>query len=73
MRKSRMKGSYTIEAAIYIPLVMFLLFQTMEIAIDEWQESKKREVCEVLQELDVVREFYGYQVLDEVRKEIEDD
>ncbi|MBQ2900482.1 MAG: hypothetical protein IJA07_04230 [Agathobacter sp.] len=73
MRRVWYKGSYTVEAAIYIPIVLFLLFQTIGIAIDFWQESKQREVCEALQELDIVKEFYGYQILDEVRKEIEDE
>lgn len=73
MKKRRLKGSYTVEAAIYIPIILFMLFQTLDIAIDFWQESKQREVYEPLQELDIVKEFYGYQILDEVRKEMEDD
>lgn len=72
MKKS-ISGSYTIEAAVYIPMIMFMLFFTIEIAIDNWQESKNREVSKVLQEIDVVSEFYGYQIVDEIRKEIQDD
>lgn len=72
MKKS-ISGSYTIEAAVYIPMIMFMLFLTIEIAIDNWQESKNREVSKVLQEIDVVSEFYGYQIVDEIRKEIQDD
>jgi len=72
MRKRRWKGSYTLEAAIYVPIILFILFQTLEIAIDYWQESRQREVSKDLQELDIVKEFYGYQILDEVRKEVED-
>ena len=68
-----MKGSYTVEAAIYIPMILLLLFQSLDLAIDFWQESKQREVCEKLQTLDIVNEFYGYQILDEARKEIRDD
>lgn len=73
MKKHTYKGSYTVEAAIYIPMILFLLFQSLEIAIDCWQKSREREVYEALQELDVVKEFYGYQIIDEVRKEINDD
>lgn len=73
MKKGWKKGSYTIEAAIYIPIIMFMLFQALEIAIDEWQESKEREVCEALLEIDIVKEFYGYQILEEIGKEIEND
>ena len=68
-----MKGSFTVEAAIYIPMILFLLFQSLDLAIDFWQESKQREVCEKLQTLDIVNEFYRYQILDEARKEIRDD
>jgi hypothetical protein len=50
-----------------------LLFQSLEIAIDFWQESRERTVCEKLQNLDIVSEFYGYHILDETKKEIEDD
>lgn len=73
MKNVNWKGSYTVEAAIYIPMILFLLFQSLEVAIDFWQESKQREVCEELQSLDIVSEFYGYHILDETRKEILDD
>ena len=71
--KRRLKGSYTIEAAIYIPMILFILVQTMDLAIDFWQKSKSREVPGYIQKLDSVKEFYGYQILHEVGKEIGDD
>lgn len=71
--KKYQKGSYTIEAAIYIPIILFMLVQSLEIAIDFWQESRVREVNEELQRIDIVKQFYGYQILDEVRGEILDD
>ena len=67
------KASYTVEAAVYIPIILFVLLQTLEIAIDEWQESKERQSYVGLEQLDIVSEFYGYQILGEVQKEIEDD
>lgn len=73
MRRKRVKGSYTIEAAIYIPIILFIMCQTLRIAIDFWQESRTREVNEVLLELDIVKEFYNYQVINEIGKEIVDD
>lgn len=73
MSRKKLKGSYTIEAAIYIPIILFIMCQTLQIAIDFWQESREREVNKVLQELDIVREFYSYQVLDEIGKEIIND
>lgn len=73
MTRKRIKGSYTIEAAIYIPMVLFILFHSLRMGIDYWQRSKEREVSQVLQKLDIVQEFYGYQILEEVGKELEDD
>lgn len=73
MSRKKLKGSYTIEAAIYIPIILFIMCQTLQIAIDFWQESREREVNKMLQELDIVREFYSYQVLDEIGKEIIND
>lgn len=72
MRKQKFKGSYTIEAAIYIPFILFLMFQSLKISIDYWQLSRERVMCESLQELDTVKEFYIYQILEEVGEEIED-
>lgn len=72
MRKLKLKGSYTIEAAIYIPFILFLMLQSLKISIDYWQASRERVRCESLQELDTVREFYVYQILEEVGEEIED-
>jgi len=71
--KSRLKGSYTVEAAVYIPIILFMLFHSLDIAIDFWQESREREISKQMEELDCVKEFYGYQILDEIRKEIQDD
>lgn len=71
--KNRLKGSYTVEAAVYIPIILFMLFHSLDIAIDFWQESREREISKQLEELDCVKEFYGYQILDEIRKEIQDD
>ena len=73
MKNYRLKASYTIEAAVYIPMILFLLFQSLGIGIDYWQASKEREVKKVLLELDIVQEFYGYQILEEIGKELEDD
>ena len=68
-----LQASYTIEAAIYVPMILFLLMQTIDIAIDRWQICREREVYKGLRKLDIVQEFYGYQILEEVREEIVDD
>lgn len=71
--KRTLKGSYSIEAAVYIPIILYMLFQSVEIGIDFWQKSKEREVSIWLQELDSVKDFYGYQIIDEIGKEIGND
>ena len=68
-----MKGSYTIEAAIYIPLILGLIFFSLHMGIEYWQKSRNREVSKGLRELDIVQEFYGYQILEEIGKELEKD
>ena len=67
------RASYTLEAAIYIPMILFLLFYTVEFAIDRWEVSKEREVYAGIYQLDIVSEFYGYQIMEEIGKEIIDD
>ena len=67
------KGSYTIEAAIYIPILLFLFFQSLELSIDFWMQSKEREVLSELTEIDIVKEFYTYQIIEEIEKEFLDD
>lgn len=71
--KRTLKGSYSIEAAVYIPIILYMLFQSVEIGIDFWQKSKEREVSIWLQELDSVKDFYGYQIIAEIGKEIGND
>lgn len=67
------KASYSIEAAIYTPVVLFVLFHSLSIGIDFWQESRLRNINEQLKGLDIVQEFYMYQVTDEVVGEIMDE
>ena len=73
MKRRYWKGSYTIEAAIYIPMILFLLYQSLGIAIDKWQNSRLREAAQTRVEMDIIGEFYGYQILDEIGKEIGND
>ena len=73
MKKRTYKGSYTIEAAIYIPILMFLFFQCLDVSIDFWMKSKNREVFAELENLNVVKEFYMYQIVEEIEKELGND
>lgn len=72
MWRKKVKGSYTLEAAVYIPMILFLLFGSLDIGIHYWQKSRERAVSQEVLQLDIVQEFYGYQVLEEIGKEMED-
>ena len=72
MKEKTLKGSYTLEAAIYIPIIMFLLLGSMDLGIQYWQRSREREINQELQDLNILQEFYGYQILEEVGKELKD-
>ena len=72
MKEKTLKGSYTLEAAIYIPIIMFLLLGSMDLGIQYWQRSREREINRELQDLNILQEFYGYQILEEVGKELKD-
>ena len=50
---------------------MFMLFYSTEIAIENWNASREKVVCEAVEQLNTVEEFYKYQILEEVRKELE--
>ena len=71
-KETWLKANYTIEAAIYIPIVMFVLFQSIKIGIDFFQESKEREINEKLVKMDIVQEFYNYQILAEAWEEVQE-
>lgn len=67
------RGSFTVEATIIVPLFIFMILTVLRIGIGFFQDSAKREVSPELEKLDIVSEFYNYQVLGEVGKEIFDD
>ena len=71
--KGFVKGSYTIEAAVYIPLILLLLCFSLKTGIGFLQESRNREGNRKLMEIDSVKEFYMYQILGEIGKELSDD
>lgn len=62
-----------IEAAIWVPFVLLLIVMVLKLGIEFYQNSKNRENYYGLDELDIVQEFYNYQILGEIREEILDD
>ena len=73
MKRMRHRGSFTIEAAIWVPFMMFLIMGTIQIGIMFFQESVKRESYSGLMQLDIVQEFYNYQILGEIGEELVND
>lgn len=67
------RGSFTVEATIYIPLFLFLIMNVLSLGIVFFQESRTREENTAIQELDIVQEFYNYQILGEIGEEIWND
>ena len=73
MKKRWKKASFTIEAAIYVPVILFVLFQAVDMGIQFFEWSKTREINLRLQEIQVVEDFYHYQILGEMWEEMKDD
>ena len=73
MKMMMCKGSFTIEASVYIPLIMFIMMQVLSIGVYYFQDSRCREMDSEIKGLNIIREFYNYQILEEVGKEVIDD
>ncbi len=67
------KGSYTIEAAVWVPLLLTVILLSLETGIKLYQEVVNWTYSEKTESLHIVREFYNYQVLEEVVQEVEND
>ncbi|MBR4027455.1 MAG: pilus assembly protein [Lachnospiraceae bacterium] len=67
------KGSYTIEGTILVPMLLFVIFTTVQMGISFYQEGIKTEISDKIQNFDIVEEFYAYQLLKEVVGELEND
>lgn len=73
MKRAYRKGSFTIEAAILAPFVLFLMTTVMQYGISFYQKSVQREVLDVLKNWDAVSRFYEIQLIKEAGEEIKDD
>lgn len=73
MRQIWQTGSFTIEAAIWIPIIFFFIIGTMKIGIVFFQNSIEKEISARIVQLDVVQEFYNYQIVEEIGEEVLDD
>lgn len=67
------KGSYTIEAAVWIPLFLLVVYLALGTGIKLYREVADSALSDKTESLNIVQEFYNYQVLEEVIKEVEND
>jgi hypothetical protein len=56
------KGSYTVEAAIVVPLLLFVFVAAMNIAINLYQEIREGQPEYFSEELWVVDTFYKWEI-----------
>lgn len=67
------KGSYTIEAAVWVPLFLMMIAMALKTGIMLYTEVATTGYHEKLQNMDIVQEFYNYQILEEIIQEVTDD
>ncbi|MBR2046109.1 MAG: pilus assembly protein [Agathobacter sp.] len=70
---NRLKGSFTIEAVIIIPMMLFMIIAVLEQGIQFYKESAEREVADVVTEWDAVSVFYDFWILKELGDILGDD
>ncbi len=68
----KLQGSVTVEAGIWYPILIFITLGVIKLALGFWQESREVEQYPV-PEADIVKEFYGYKIAEEIGKELFDD
>ncbi len=56
--KCRCKGSYTVEAALTVPLLVFVMAAGMRIGLGLYQEIKNENEAQLVEELWEVEDFY---------------
>lgn len=67
------KGSYTVEAAVWVSLFLMMIAIALKTGIALYTEVAKTGYNNKLQNLDTVQEFYNYQILEEIIQEATDD
>ena len=64
-----LKGSYTVEGTIIIPIFIVMLAIAMKMGLVLYNEMKADSSCEYATDMWLVDDFYNYQVLKEVVNE----
>jgi hypothetical protein len=66
MRRWKAKASYTVEAAVLVPLLIGVMVLAMRIGILLCGEVKETNEAKAMEEMWEVEDFYRYQVIKEV-------
>ena len=62
----RLKASYTVEAALTIPILLFVMFLAMQMSFQLYDEICAQQEYEVVEQLWEVRDFYRIQGIGEL-------
>ena len=62
------KASYTVEAAFVVPILLSAMLVAMLIGLDMYEDVKGEQEQEKIMQMWQVKEFYKYQIVDEVIK-----
>ena len=68
-RSFTQKGSFTIEAVIWIPLVLCMMLSVLQEGIQFYRESEEREFSEEVKTWDGVSRFYELWMIKELGEE----
>lgn len=60
------KASYTVETAFIVPILLSAMLVAMLIGLDLYQEIRGEQEQEKIVQMWQVKEFYKYQIVDEV-------
>ena len=62
------KASYTVEAAVVVPILLSAMLVAMLIGLDLYEDVKGEQEQEKIMQMWQVKEFYKYQIVNEVIK-----
>ena len=62
------KSSYTVEAAFVVPILLSAMLVAMLIGLDLYEDVKGEQEQEKIMQMWQVKEFYKYQIVNEVIK-----
>lgn len=64
--RKKWKASYTVEAAFIVPILLGAMLLAMLIGLNLYQDIKGEQEQEIIMQMWQVKDFYKYQIVDEV-------